>query len=101
MAQANITDLENLYDKLVQSMNSADQIVTDVDGAHSRAAEEWQSKGAQEFAAAWVDFKSALTNMCQAFAAASNDVAFQQQHFKIGAKEEGQHRDLPKVTSPR
>jgi uncharacterized protein YukE len=101
MAQANITDLENLYDKLVSSMNSADQIITDVDGAHSRAAEEWQSKGAQEFAAAWTDFKSALTNMCQAFAAAGNDVAFQQQHFKIGAKEEGQHRDLPKVTSPR
>jgi hypothetical protein len=39
--------------------------------------------------------------MCQSFAAAANDVAFQQQHFKIGAKEEGQHRDLPKVTSPR
>ncbi|MFI6828092.1 MULTISPECIES: hypothetical protein [unclassified Kribbella] len=101
MAQANIADLENLYDKLVASMNSADQIVTDVDGAHSRAAEEWHSKGATEFATAWVDFKSSLTNMCQAFAAAANDVAFQQQHFKIGAKEEGQHRDLPKVTSPR
>jgi uncharacterized protein YukE len=101
MAQANITDLETLYDKLVASMNSADQIVIDVDGAHSRAAEEWQSAGAQEFAAAWTDFKTALTNMCQSFAAAANDVAFQQQHFKIGAKEEGQHRDLPKVTSPR
>jgi len=101
MAQANITDLETLYDKLVTSMHSADTIVTDVDGAHSRAAEEWQSKGAQEFAAAWVDFKNSLTTMCQAFAAASNDVAFQQEHFKIGAKEEGQHRDLPRVTSPR
>jgi len=101
MAQANITDLETLYDKLVGSMHSADQIITDVDGAHARAAEEWQSAGAQEFASSWTDFKTALTKMCQAFAAAANDVAFQQQHFKIGAKEEGQHRDLPKVTSPR
>jgi uncharacterized protein YukE len=101
MAKANIEDLENLYDKLVSSMNSSDQIIGDVDTALSRANEEWQSKGAQEFNTAWVDFKSSLTKMCQAFAAAGNDVGFQQEHFKIGAKEEGQHRQLPKVTSPR
>lgn len=101
MAKANITDLENLYDKLVASMHSADTIVHDVDAAHARAAEEWQSKGSQEFAGAWGEFKVALTKMCQAFAAAGNDVAFQQKHFVIGAKEEGQHRELPPVTSPR
>lgn len=99
---ARIEDLERLYDQLVASMQDTDAMITNVDNALAAANEEWRSQGATEFNDVWNnEFKKNLIALCQAYAAAGNDVAFQHEHFKTGAKEQGQHRDLAKVTSPR
>lgn len=101
MVQARIEDLYALYNTLEKSMRETDTMISNVDGSLAQANEEWQSTGAKEFNEAWVQFKQALTNLCQAFANAGTDVAFQHNNFAAGAKEEDQHPVLPPLTSPR
>ncbi len=101
MVQARIEDLYALYNTLEKSMRETDTMISNVDGSLAQANEEWQSTGAKEFNEAWVQFKQALTNLCQAFANAGTDVAFQHNKFAEGAKEQDQHPVLSPLTSPR
>lgn len=101
MARANIEDLEALYKTLEKSMLGTDSMITEVDGSLTTANEEWTSKGATEFNAAWGEFKTSLSKLCQAFATAGSDVAFQHNKFAEGAKEADLHPVLTPLTSPR
>lgn len=101
MVQARIEDLYALYNTLNKSMQETDTMVTNVDSSLNQANEEWQSTGAKEFNEAWVQFKQALTQLCQAFAGAGTDVAFQHNKFAEGAKEADQHPVLTPLQSPR
>lgn len=101
MVQARIEDLYALYNTLNKSMQETDVMITNVDGSLNQANEEWQSTGAKEFNEAWVQFKQALTQLSQAFAAAGTDVAFQHNKFAEGAKEADQHPVLTPLQSPR
>lgn len=101
MVQARIEDLYALYNTLNKSMQETDTMVTNVDASLNQANEEWQSTGAKEFNEAWVQFKQALTQLCQAFSNAGTDVAFQHNKFAEGAKESDQHPVLTPLQSPR
>jgi uncharacterized protein YukE len=101
MARARIEDLAALYRTLDTSMLSTDSMISEVDSALNTANEEWQSKGASEFNAAWVEFKTSLAKLCQAFAAGGSDVAYQHNKFAEGAKEADPHPVLSPLTSPR
>ncbi len=98
---ARIEDLDALYKQLDNSMQSTDNMINEVDRSLTTANEEWQSKGAAEFNDAWVNFKSTLGKLCQAFAAAGTDVAYQHNKFAEGAKEADMHPVLTPLNSPR
>ncbi|MBM9462885.1 WXG100 family type VII secretion target [Aeromicrobium sp. YIM 150415] len=101
MAGARIEDLHALYTTLQRSMQETDTMITNVDASLTQANEEWQSAGAAQFNESWVQFKQTLTNLCQAFAGAGTDVAFQHNKFAEGAKEQDKHPVLSPLTSPR
>lgn len=101
MVQARIEDLYALYNTLNNSMQETDTMINNVDGSLNAALEEWRSTGATEFQQSWTTFKQTLTQLCQAFAAAGTDVAFQHNKFAEGAKEADQHPVLAPLTSPR
>ena len=101
MVQARIEDLYALYNTLNKSMQETDTMITNVDSSLTQANEEWRSAGASQFNEAWVQFKQSLTQLCQAFAGAGSDVAFQHNKFAEGAKEQDQHPVLTQLTSPR
>jgi len=101
MAKVRIEDLAALHRTLDTSMQGTDNMINDVDSALNTANEEWDSKGASEFNAAWVEFRQALAKLCQAFASAGTDVAFQHNKFAEGAKEADLHPVLTPLNSPR